>query len=101
MSMIGNGVTDFANPLSRMVRLTWTDFRHELTHLSRRSPQVTLIVGLASKNNTITYLTGISYNRLNFLAPHRWESVRALRVVAPDRVVGQAVRHRPSLLGFR
>lgn len=29
--------------------------------------QIPLIVGLASRNNTISYLTGISYQNLNFL----------------------------------
>lgn len=29
--------------------------------------QIPLIVGLASRNNTISYLTGISYQNLNYL----------------------------------
>jgi hypothetical protein len=38
-----------------------------IAHRSKSFYQIPLIIGLAGKNNTISYLTGISYQRLNYL----------------------------------
>jgi ferric-chelate reductase len=53
---------------------------------SQAFSQIPLIIGLASKNNVIAYLTGISYQKLNYL--HR-ASGRACLLLSYVHMIGR------------
>ncbi|KAK4687093.1 ferric-chelate reductase, partial [Tremellales sp. Uapishka_1] len=60
-------VRGYANQLGVMASLFFSFGRFVLSLHSQAFAQMPFVVGLASKNNTISFLTGISYQKLNFL----------------------------------